>query len=222
MGDACAQVSAGGEGYRADGPTNPPHNNWYTFSCCASLEIIICFACFMTAELQQSRPAAWQPLTGLAWCLRLSRRCFLCRINGGFKGLDPVGNIACPHIDFLTLHICEFFCLCFPQQECMSCHAMLLVHRLLAAAALCIHDLDSILVLASADPDNWAIQSWEFDWVNVNVIQDRAAIAHSQNKPFIIEETGMKVLACPAPLLQYIFAPCLSKCFPPPWDCTCR
>ena len=58
MGDACAQVSAGGEGYRADGPTNPPHNNWYSFSCSASLEIIICFAYFMTAELQQSRSLA--------------------------------------------------------------------------------------------------------------------------------------------------------------------
>ena len=29
--------------------------------------------------------------------------------------------------------------------------------------------------------------------MNVNVIRDRAAIAHAQNKPFIIEETGMKV-----------------------------
>ena len=142
-------------------------------------------------------------------------RCFPSRINGGFKGLDPVGNIACPHIDFLTLHICELLCSCFPQQECVSCHAMLLVHRLLAAAALTIHNLKCVLVLASADPDNWAIQSWEFNWVNANVIRDRAAIAHSQNKPFIIEETGMKVLACPIPLLQYIFAACLSKCFPP-------
>ena len=86
---------------------------------------------------------------------------------------------------------------------------------LLAAAALTIHNLTSVLVLASADPDNWAIQSWEFNWVNVNVIRDRAAIAHSQNKPFIIEETGMKVLACPVPLHQYISAACLSKCFTP-------
>ena len=45
-----------------------------------------------------------------------------------------------------------------------------------------------------ADPDNWAIGSWEFDWVNANVIRDRAQnIAHAANKPFIIEETGMKV-----------------------------
>ena len=29
------------------------------------------------------------------------------RINGGFKGVDPVGDIACPDIDFLTLHVCE-------------------------------------------------------------------------------------------------------------------
>jgi len=28
--------------------------------------------------------------------------------------------------------------------------------------------------------------------VNTNVIRNRAAIAHAQNKPFIIEETGMK------------------------------
>jgi hypothetical protein len=47
---------------------------------------------------------------------------------------------------------------------------------------------------APADPDNWAIEAYEFDWVNVNFIRDRAAIAHAQNKPFIIEETGMKVL----------------------------
>lgn len=33
--------------------------------------------------------------------------CSWCRINGGYKGLDPVGNIACPNIDFLTLHVCE-------------------------------------------------------------------------------------------------------------------
>ena len=47
---------------------------------------------------------------------------------------------------------------------------------------------------AFADPDNWAIGSWEFDWVNANVIRDRAQnIAHAANKPFIIEETGMKV-----------------------------
>ena len=71
----------------------------------------------------------------------------------------------------------------------------------------CVHDAPGIplLVQASlysflkptylADPDNWAIQSWEFDWVNANVIRDRAAIVHAQNKPFIIEETGMKVLS---------------------------
>ena len=47
---------------------------------------------------------------------------------------------------------------------------------------------------AFADPDNWAIGSWEFDWVNANVIRDRAQnIAHAANKPFIIEETGTKV-----------------------------
>ena len=47
---------------------------------------------------------------------------------------------------------------------------------------------------ACADPDNWAIGSWEFNWVNANVIRDRAQnIAHAANKPFIIEETGMKV-----------------------------
>ncbi|CAL5219410.1 g1238 [Coccomyxa viridis] len=94
--DGNHMVSTGEEGYRADGPANPPHNNW---------------------------------------------------INGGYKGVDFVGNIACPNIDFATLHVY---------------------------------------------PDNWAIQSWEFDWVNANVIRDRAAIAHAQNKPFIIEETGMK------------------------------
>ena len=44
-----------------------------------------------------------------------------------------------------------------------------------------------------ADPDNWKIDAWEFDWVNLNVIRDRAAFAHARNKPFIIEETGMKV-----------------------------
>lgn len=97
----------------------------------------------------------------------------------------------------------------------LSCHAILLTYMLLAAAALTLYNLNSVHMLASADPDNWAIQSWEFNWVNVNVIRDRAAIAHSQNKPFIIEETGMKVLACPVPLHQYIFAACLSKCFTP-------
>ena len=52
---------------------------------------------------------------------------------------------------------------------------------------------------ACADPDNWAIDSWEFDWVNANVIRDRAQnIAHAANKPFIIEETGMKVPPTPS------------------------
>ena len=56
------------------------------------------------------------------------------------------------------------------------------------------------MLLCPADPDNWAIQAYEFDWVNANFIRDRAAIAHAQNKPFIIEETGMQVgalVACP-------------------------
>ena len=48
-----------------------------------------------------------------------------------------------------------------------------------------------------ADPDNWAIQAYEFDWVNQNFIADRASIAHAQNKPFIIEETGMQVSSAP-------------------------
>ncbi|KAK9902791.1 hypothetical protein WJX75_006160 [Coccomyxa subellipsoidea] len=110
--DSNHMVSTGEEGYRADGPTNPPHNNW---------------------------------------------------INGGFKGVDPVGNIACPNIDFLTLHVY---------------------------------------------PDNWAIEAYEFDWVNVNFIRDRAAIAHAQNKPFIIEETGMKkgYLSSRDTLLNSLFA----------------
>ena len=49
------------------------------------------------------------------------------------------------------------------------------------------------MLFPCADPDNWKIDAWEFDWVNLNVIRDRAAIAHARNKPFIIEETGMKV-----------------------------
>ena len=30
-----------------------------------------------------------------------------CRINGGYKGVDFVGDIACPDIDFATLHVCK-------------------------------------------------------------------------------------------------------------------
>ncbi|BDA49884.1 probable mannan endo-1,4-beta-mannosidase 7 at N-terminal half [Coccomyxa sp. Obi] len=70
-----------------------------------------------------------------------------CRINGGYKGVDFVGNTNCPHIDFATTHVY---------------------------------------------PDNWAIQAYEFDWVNANFIRDRASIAHAANKPIIIEETGMQ------------------------------
>ncbi len=45
-----------------------------------------------------------------------------CRINGGYKGVDFVGNIACPNIDFATLHVCELLCL-LPQQPdtCYRC-----------------------------------------------------------------------------------------------------
>ena len=53
-------------------------------------------------------------------------------------------------------------------------------------------------LVCCADPDNWAIQAYEFDWVNQNFIADRAAIAHAQNKPFIIEETGMQVRLAPS------------------------
>ena len=50
-----------------------------------------------------------------------------------------------------------------------------------------------------ADPDNWAIGSWEFDWVNANVIRDRAQnIAHAAKKHFIIEETGCCIDVRPA------------------------
>ena len=31
----------------------------------------------------------------------------LYRIDGGYKGVDPVGNIACLNVDFLSLHICK-------------------------------------------------------------------------------------------------------------------
>ena len=53
------------------------------------------------------------------------------------------------------------------------------------------------MLCACADPDNWKIDAWEFAWVDLNVIRDRAAIAHARNKPFIIEETGMKVRTRP-------------------------
>ena len=50
-----------------------------------------------------------------------------CRINGGYKGVDFVGNIACPNIDFATLHVCELLCLLIDcQTRCTDAifHAM--------------------------------------------------------------------------------------------------
>ncbi len=41
-------------------------------------------------------------------------------------------------------------------------------------------------------PDNWEIPVEAFDWVNVNFIQDRAALAHAAGKPIIIEEFGVR------------------------------
>lgn len=61
------------------------------------------------------------------------------------------------------------------------------------------------MLFPCADPDNWKIDAWEFDWVNLNVIRDRAAIAHARNKPIIIEETGMKVH-------QQFLLPCGQAC----------
>ena len=47
----------------------------------------------------------------LRYCCPLNDRAW-CRINGGYKGVDFVGNIACPNIDFATLHVCELYAFC--------------------------------------------------------------------------------------------------------------
>ncbi|RZA26887.1 MAG: hypothetical protein EOP10_02065 [Proteobacteria bacterium] len=39
-------------------------------------------------------------------------------------------------------------------------------------------------------PDNWGISSSEFDFVERELIADRARLAHSVNKPIVLEETG--------------------------------
>ena len=100
--------------------------------------------------------------------------------------MDPVGNIACPNTDFLTLHICE-------DHTSYSTHcAAYLAHSYVIPKDTAFQA--GMRMCTFADPDNWAIDSWEFDWVNANAICDHAQnIAHAANKPFIIEETGMKV-----------------------------
>ena len=114
--------------------------------------------------------------------------------------MDFVGNIACPNIDFATMHVCERPCLlhhlhCTADMP-MPCSLL----GIPAAGCSRSHTQHPKIVecqvvrgFCPAAPDNWAIQSYEFDWVNANFIRDRASIAHAQNKPFIIEETGMQV-----------------------------
>lgn len=48
--------------------------------------------------------------------------------------------------------------------------------------------------------------------MNDNFIRDRAGIAHAQNKPFIIEETGMKVTLPAATLMPQVYRQICFKC----------
>lgn len=66
--------------------------------------------------------------------------------------------------------------------------ALLLLGKVPAAAHHTRCTYDSVHVY----PDNWEIPVEEFDWVNVNFIQDRAALAHAAGKPIIVEEFGVR------------------------------
>jgi mannan endo-1,4-beta-mannosidase len=39
-------------------------------------------------------------------------------------------------------------------------------------------------------PDNWQIPAQHIDWVRDHLVADRARIAHAQNKPIVLEESG--------------------------------
>jgi len=41
-------------------------------------------------------------------------------------------------------------------------------------------------------PGNWGINATEFEWIGPNFIHDRAELAHSINKPVVLEEYGMR------------------------------
>ena len=98
----CTQVSTGEEGYRADGPTatvaGESSLDWCVSESCWYMEQpCACFCCFMLTF------CAMHP----AGTMLSASMCSWCRINGGYKGVDFVGDIACPDIDFATLHVCK-------------------------------------------------------------------------------------------------------------------
>lgn len=108
-GNTCTQVSTGEEGYRADGPTATVAGetalDWCVSEICWFMETThACFCCFMLTFCAM-HPAGIMLSTSM--CRQKLNSCSWCRINGGYKGVDFVGDIACPDIDFATLHVCK-------------------------------------------------------------------------------------------------------------------
>ena len=106
-------------------------------------------------------------------------------------GVDFVGDINLPHIDFATVHVYPGKCfghICCSGAHVHSCSLspppplLLLSHT---------HTYTPSMIMRFV-ADNWGIPASDFEWVNDNFIADRASIAHSAGKPIIMEESGMK------------------------------
>ena len=89
------------------------------------------------------------------------------------SGVDFVGDINLPHIDFATVHV-------YPGEH------------LCGTSGLCCLGNKASSEVSVVFADNWGIPASEFEWVRSNVIADRASIAHAAGKPIIMEESGMK------------------------------
>lgn len=127
-------------------------------------------------------------------------------INTGYEGVDMTCNIKNPSVDVSGHVLCVNFLrpLCrkvtnfnhlFLSIQFATVHSYVRACRLLlhATMLLCF----DIYLNSSPDalllqPDSWGIGANEYQWIGPNFIDDRAALAHSINKPVVLEEYGMR------------------------------
>lgn len=125
-------------------------------------------------------------------------------INGGFKGVDFVGNTACPDVSFATVHGKGERERGRVERErereterggrwaggSPPARAQARDHP--DTCGWFSQSLSLSLPSHTVYPDNWEVPASDYAWVGPHYLADRAAIAHAAGKPLIIEEYGMK------------------------------